>query len=1191
MRKTWLLLITLLSCLSCADQFDRDIHFQLISPEASGVNFVNEIRESDSLNCFNFFYIYMGAGAGVGDFNNDGLPDLFFSGNSVSGRLYLNQGQFRFNDVTEEAGVLTDRWVTGVSVIDINNDGWQDLYLCVSGLAAPAQRKNLLYINNGAEQGKAPTFTEAAEAYGIADDGYATQAAFFDYDQDGDLDLYVMRHANEAAPFVELQIKRNDGSALSTDRLYQNIGTDSLGHPYYRDVSAQAGILMEGYGLGLSIADINQDNWPDIYVANDFVANDLLYINNQDGTFTDKLAAFTQQTSQNGMGADIADFNNDGLPDITVLDMLPETNLRQKTMTADMNYDYFSSSLQTGFSPQFIRNTLQLNRGMQPDGTMKFSEVGRLAGIHQTDWSWAPLWADFDNDGLRDLFITNGYMRDITNHDFQLYQNQILNARNERDNFQTVLQKISELDPVKIPNYLFQNQGNLQFEDQTKAWDMEQPSLSNGAAYADLDNDGDLDLIVNNINQPAFIYENQSRNHHYLRANLSGDAANRNAYGAKIKLTLPDGKEQYHEHYPVRGYQSTVEPTAHFGIGNHKQVTELIITWPDGKQTNYHNLAADSTYYFTYESQKAATLQASAPIGQNSSSLFKPLTEASGLTFQHQENSHIDYKLEPLLLQMYSRNGPGIAVGDNNGDGREDAYIGGARNQPGQLFYRQTDGSFQAFPLEQSEKFEDMGALFFDADQDGDQDLYVVSGGSAIKYFQKGDYQDRLYLNDGKGNLIQHPDALPQMDASGSCVIAADYDQDGDLDLFVGGRVYPGKFPTPPRSYLLNNQNGIFRDVTNQVANGLDTIGMVTSALWTDYDNDYDTDLIVVGELMPVTVIENQGGRLSINTSTSIQFTENEQSTALNHTQSSGWWNSIIGGDFDRDGDTDYVLGNNGNNTAYKATLREPIRIYAKDFDQNTSLDAIASRFVQGTEYPIAPRDAMIGQMNFIRRAFPRYNQYGNAEMKALLSYLNLEDAILLNGYQLSSCYLENKGNNAFNMKPLPIEAQFAPIFGMLTDDFNKDQYLDILFVGNSQSTEIINGWCDASYGGLLLGDGTGNFEFTENRNTGWWVAGDAKALVRLQSNSPVFLASINNDTLQTYQKAHQEDTHTIFPEPGDMWAEVVWKDGSTQKYEFYQGAGYLSQSSSAFSVNKNHVASIKIFDFKGNARTIAVNL
>lgn len=1158
--------ISLFSCVSKQVQL-----FKLIESNYSGIVFSNTIIENDSIHYFNFPYIYNGGGVAVVDVNNDGLQDLFFSGNMVSCKLYLNKGQLQFEDISEQAGINTTVWAMGVSIADINQDGWQDIYVSVGGSGSAEERKNLLYINQGDL-----SFEESAEAYGIADDGHCTQAGFFDYDRDGDLDLYIMRHSNESYAAISKLHTITDGSGPSTDRLYKNMGINTSGHPYFEDVSNEAHILIEGYGLGLALADLNGDGWPDIYIANDFIANDLLYINNQDGTFSNQLTEFVTHTSQNGMGNSIADINNDGLPDIVVMDMLPPNNARQKTMTSSMNYQYFKKTLASGFSPQFIRNTLQLNRGLSPQGKPVFSEVGRFTGLHETDWSWSPLIADFDNDGFCDIHITNGFRRDVTDHDFQEYSSQV-NAFEQGSgklSIPNVVQRLFQLDSVYLPNYLFQNNGDLNFDNRTQEWGMNQPSMSNGSAFADLDNDGDLDLVINNINAPAFLYENRStiqNDNHFVRLKFKGPPQNQDGLGVVVKVNQINGTVRRFENFPVRGYLSTSESRIHIGLGKDLLVDTLEVLWPDGNKNLYFGLQADTIYEIEYTLTEQVNDIATVEEG-----IFKDVSKELGIEHRHLENDHSDFTLEPLLMQLYDYNGPGIAVGDINGDGLIDFYIGGARFQTGTFFIQQKGGTFTGKSLPDSEMFEDMGALLFDADKDGDLDLYVVSGGSSVKYFDKGHYQDRLYLNDGSGIFTWSKTAIPDIQASGSCVVAADFDGDRDLDLFVGGRILPGRFPETPRSYLLENQGGVFVDVTVEKAPGLANVGMVCSALWSDFDQDYDLDLLLVGEWMPISIFQNTKGVLK-------DVTRESGLSAY-----SGWWNSIIGADMDHDGDIDYIVGNRGENTAFKTSSIEPLRVYWGDFDNNSYGDAIITRFINGREYPIAPRGVLVDQLELVKRAFPQYSQFARADISQILTSFDTAGMRVLEINYLKSSYVENRGDGSFVLHPLPKEAQLAPLFGLEIGDYNADGNLDLLGVGNFSATEVISGWYDAGKGLTLLGDGQGAFKALPIAASGFYVDGDGRALSTLpMAGAPLHIATVNSDSLRVFERKIGINSKIINIHPDEIWADLHMEDGRVTRREFYRGQGYLSQAAPLLVIPQS-VISLKIYDQYGRVRTIA---
>ncbi|GAB3533611.1 VCBS repeat-containing protein [Pontibacter brevis] len=1146
--------------LSSCDNKKGDQLFHLLSPEDTGITFSNTLPENDTLNAIEYDYLYNGAGVAIGDINNDGLQDIFFGGNMVSSRLYLNKGNLKFEDVTEKAGVATDRWATGVSMADVNSDGHTDIYVCVAGPNKTADKPNMLFINNGDG-----TFTESARAYGIADTGYSTQAAFFDYDKDGDLDMYLLTNALENFPRNNARFKKVDGQGLSTDRLYRNNGDNT-----FTDVSREAGILIEGYGLGVGIADINNDGWPDIYAANDFITNDILYISNGDGTFTNRSEEYLKHQSWNAMGTDIADFNNDGLLDIMTVDMLPPDNQREKTMIAAANYDRYRRNLSMGYQPQYVRNSLQLNNG---NGT--FSEVGQLAGIHRTDWSWAPLFADYDNDGHRDLLITNGYRKDVTNLDFIIYKRQEGQFGDDAHQAKTMAKLIKELPGVKVHNYVYQNTGNLSFADKSEEWGLDAPSYTNGTAFADLDNDGDLDLIMNNIDEAAFIYRNDANtlpDRHYLRVKLEGDTKNKAGMGVKLTLKY-GGQQQYHDHSVYRGYKSTVENVVHFGLGKVAQVDALEVTWPDGRQQTIKNVKADQVLTLKHAN---ATAPATPPATTTIATLFQGLdSSATGISYQHRENDFVDFKLQPLLMQKYSQGGPGIAVGDVNGDGLEDFYAGGSSDASGKLYLQTAAGKFTQAPFTDGVKHgDDMGALFFDADSDGDLDLYVVSGGSEFKE-GAAEYQDRLYMNNGKGAFTLTPSALPATKSSGSCVVAADYDQDGDLDLFVGGRVVPQRYPLPATSYILQNNGGRFTDVTEKVCPELKQFGLVSTALWTDADQDGQIDLMVAGEWMPVTLLKNKGGKFVAAKDTGLQ-------------DAIGWWNSLAAGDFDNDGDTDYIGGNFGLNSDYKASPEEPVTIMAKDFDNNGSIDPILGRYLMGKNYPAHPRDAMTDQMVSFRRKFQSFEAYASIGYEEIFTKEELTDAIVAKSTHLKSSYIENLGNGKFKVSPLPVQAQVAPVFGITVNDYNGDGNLDLLLTGNNYGTEIQAGWYDASIGLYLQGNGKGSFAPVPVTKSGFFVDTDAKGIAELvmPDGKTLVLSASNQGPVKSFTYGQQKKLIEL--KPADAWAIVTLQDGKKMRQEFYYGSGYLSQSSRTLAVPAGARA-IAIHDFSGKSRQVAV--
>jgi hypothetical protein len=1148
--------------------------FELRSPAETGIHFANTLQEDDSVhNPLEFDYLYNGAGVAVGDFDGDGRPDLYLAGNMVSGKLYLNRGGLEFEDVTGKAGLVTTAWATGVSAVDINQDGLLDLYLCVAGPGPEAGRANLLFINRGPDAEGVPRFVEQARAYGLADTGYSTHAAFFDYDRDGDLDMYLLTNAVESFSRNMIRPRLMNGEGASTDRMYRNNGDGT-----FTNVSREAGIIIEGYGLGVAVSDLNQDGWPDLYIANDFISNDLVWINNHDGTFTNRAREYLKHTSHNSMGADVADFNDDGRPDIMVVDMLPPDNRRQKEMNGKSNYDAFNQSLYMGYEPQYARNTLQLNEGPGPDGEPRFSEIGQLAGVHATDWSWAALFADFDNDGLKDLFISNGYRLDVTNLDFIAFSREPrgTGAHASGERRRALFEEMQKLPEVKLHNFIFRNNGDLTFTDESAAWGMKDASFSNGAAYADLDGDGDLDLVVNNLNGPAALYENHAERlpaRHFLRVSLRGPAGNLGGYGARV-VAHAGGKRQYLEHFPYRGYKSTVEDVLHFGLGEASRVDSLEVFWPDGKYQLLTGVAADQT--IIVEHRTAGAPPATAPAA--GSTLLLAVGAGHGLEFAHRGRVNAEFKITPLLPRTYSQDGPGLAIGDLDGDGLDDVYIGGGRDQPRAIFLQPSPGQFVKRPVAMDSVHEDMGALIFDADGDGHADLFVVSGGtlpSPLPDF----YQDRLYLGDGKGGLRLVSGALPADSASGSSVVAADYDGDGDLDLFIGGRIVPGSYPLPPRSFLLRNDSRPgaprFTDVTATVAPGLERIGMVSDALWTDFDGDGQVDLLVAGEWMPLTFFRNKGGRLTNVTA----------STGLGASQ--GWWNSLVAGDFDGDGDVDYLAGNLGLNSRFKASAAEPVRVVARDFDENGSVDPVLSYYLQGKSYPVAPRDVMIDQIIGMKGRFKRYTDYARATMDETFSAEELKGAYVGESSTMQSSMVENLGNGRFALRTLPARAQFAPAYGLLAGDRNGDGRIDVLMVGNSYATETLSGWYDASIGVSLLGNGKGGFTDAAYEKSGFFVEGDAKAVgeVMVDGTRSLVLVTQNNDSLRVFSSARASG-RGVKLRPLDARAVVTLADGSTRREEFYYGSTYLSQSSRVLSVPAGATRAV-IYDYAGGSRAI----
>ena len=1080
--------------------------FKTLDSGKTGVTFTNELREDSTVNYFTYPYIYMGGGVAVGDVNNDGLQDIYFTGNIVENKLYLNKGNLQFEDVTAASGTVgDDRWMTGVTMVDVNADGWLDIYVSVSGKFTTS--KNLLFVNQGKTEDGIPMFKEMAEELGIADEGRSTQGAFFDYDKDGDLDLYVANYPATSfkTPNLAYQHMMYEKDPAKSDRLYRNNGKGS-----FDDVSEESGILNFGLALSATIGDFDKNGWDDIYVSNDFATSDYFYFNNGDGTFSEKVREVTQHTSFFGMGADVADFNNDGLLDILQMDMTPEDNFRNKANMASMNPAGFWEMVTLGLHYQYMQNSLQLNNGIADDGLPHFSDVSRMMGVSSTDWSWAGLMVDLDNDGWKDIFITNGTRKDINNKD---YFKDIDKASAKKRKTFDYLELSKNVPSERVPNYAFRNNGDLTFASTASEWGLDFNGYSNGAAYADLDNDGDLDMIINNIDDPVSINQNLTSDlglGNYLRIKLVGNENNPLGIGAKLELKNSESL-QYQEHNLTRGFQSSVEPYVHFGLGSENSVEQIVVTWPDGKQEKLENIQANQVLQIDYTN--AIETDESQLVVSESQQLFKESTKDLGIEYLHIENPYNDFQYEVLLPHIYSKNGPGLAVGDVNGDGLEDFFVGGAIGKSGELFTQKAGGGFDNSDLYKGQSDldkEDMGASFFDADTDGDLDLYVISGGNEYVEGSEG-LQDRLYINDGSGNLIKAVSALPKMATSGSRVKEADYDNDGDLDLFVGGRIVPKSYPLPARSYILRNDtpagsgDAKFTDVTEEVAPDLMEAGLVTDAVWMDYDLDERLDLVVVGEWMPITFLKN----------TEYGFRNMTEAVGLEKT--TGWWYSVTAEDFDNDGDKDLVAGNLGLNYKYQASPEASFDVYANDYDKNGNLDIVLGYYNDGVQYPVRGRQCSSEQVPAISSKFKDYNSFAEASLEEVYSTRGLESSLHYQAWTFASSYIENKGNESFEIRNLPNEVQVSSINGIVADDFNDDGNLDIVIAGNLFGAEVETTRNDAGYGKYLEGDGAGNFRAVPLSESGLFLGQDTKDLAKIYTAKGVALLAANN---QDYLKA-----------------------------------------------------------------------
>jgi hypothetical protein len=1099
--------------------------FELYRPLQTGLNFKTKGQILHPMD--NTGLLSGGSGVAVGDINNDGLPDLFFSGGLNNSALFLNEGNLKFRDITQSAGIIDAgpkiALSEGVNMVDVNGDGYLDIYVLKSGLDGNFNTMqfnrygaNMLFINQGDN-----TFVEEGAKYGLDVIGLSQTANFFDYDADGDLDVYLVHTPEPGAAFSFPYYNKKPASPVLNDQFLENTGNRFV------DAREKAGILYQrNVGLSASVTDVNNDGYADIYVTNDFFGRDFFYLNNGDKTFSEKLDAFFSKTPMSAMGSDFADINNDGWMDLFVGEMMPETHRRQKLNLVPFSLEIYNKLLAEN-KAQYTRNMLQINRG----GT-SFRDIGLLSGVHATEWSWSSFFFDADNDGLQDLFVANGIRRDMTNMDF-IKSNYGEDYTNMAD--PEAMSKVNpdEAPVVKTENFMYRNKGDYTFDKMNATWGMNQKVHTRGAIYADLDKDGDLDLILNNMDEGPFIYRNKAEqlaDRHYLRLRLKAKGQNTFGIGARVDVHY-DGQQQTHFLSNQKGFQSSPEPLLHVGLREYQAVDSLIITWPGGDRQLLINVSADQELSIT-QGEQGTPLAIGQPAPDN---LFVEKTQA--VDYQHKEASFLGYRMERLLTRQYSREGPGIAVADVNGDELDDVFIGGASGSAGKLFIQNTEGGLQEAstqPWAAQTISEDMGALFVDADSDGDPDLYLASGSNEFMADAPA-LQDRLFLNDGRGNFTKAEAATPATPGYSSVVVAADYDQDGDDDLFVGGRMTPGDYASVPASRLLQNDGGTFSDVTVAIAPKLEKAGRITAALWTDADNDGDLDLAVVGEWMPFTVFYNQNGRLS----------------PKEVAGSEGWWNSLTGADLDNDGDMDYIAGNHGLNSIFKASPEEPLTLLSGDFDGNGKKEPLVFKYTTGVNAPFVNRDLFTSQMPFYNNRFYSFKNYADAQMDNLFEEQQLKEAQTNYAYELRSMVFLNEGGK-FKMQALPVEAQFAPVYGIQTADMNADGFLDLLLCGNSYSNHYEYGAIDALGALLLFGKGNGEFRAIDSSKSGLQVFGDAKSMawMRHASGKWWLLIGNNNGPLQVFE-----------------WQGSDFQSAAGRKEEIYKGSGFLSQSSS-FLVN-----------------------
>lgn len=1091
------LLALAISCGKSVDGLESGKLFTTVPEDITGVHFQNKILESEQLHYYKYLYIYIGGGVAAADFNNDGLEDLFFTSNIYPNKLYLNKGDFKFEDITERAGITKRTgFDAGVAVADVNNDGFLDIYVNRAGWYTGDERlANMLYINNGDL-----TFTEQAAKYGLDDTGRSISSTFFDYDKDGDLDLFITNAPadfNLSGALLDLdkiqEQKQKIAASRSSDKLYRNNGKG-----FFEDVSEQAGILADvGFGLHAQVGDLNNDGWLDVYVSNDFIMPDFAYINNGDGTFTDKKETLFKHISYYSMGGDFADVNNDGLSDLMVADMSPEDYKRSKTTMSMMSIDRFNAMTQNGYHHQYMHNVLQLNNGEN----MAFSEIANLSGISKTDWSWATLFADFDLDGYNDLYVTNGVYRDVVDRDANTLINDYIKENRNNLKEADFLGFTQKLPQQKLVNYLYRNEGNLTFTNKTQEWSNLKETFSNGAVYVDLDNDGDLDIVTSNLDENATILKNNSieqKKGNYLQVRFKGPENNRFGVGAKVILHTSNGSVLTRQLINGRGYLSSMSNKLHFGLSTQDKIDKLEVIWPDDKKEIIQNITVNQVLELDYANAAAKTSLEEESI--------ETLFTEQAFDFGHEEKIFNDFDVQLLLPHKLSQLGPAVAKVDLNGDGVEDLYLGGAQGFSPDLLVS-INGAYQKITVPDFEKdklHEDVDAIFFDADNDGDLDLYVVSG--SYEFNEDSPLlQDRLYINKGNLKFERSKASLPDFRVSGSVAIAGDYDSDGDLDLFIGGRVIPGQYPYSPKSTLLMNNGGTFQDVTQSIAEELSQVGMVTTAQWADMEGDGDIDLVVAGEWMGIEVFTNTDGK----------FIKDPKYESLG--SQTGWWNKIMVTDMDADGDMDIIAGNLGLNYKFHASKEKPFHVYTNDFDENGTADIMLAKNYEGKLVPVRGKNCTSQQMPYLKERVKTYEEFASRDLKGIVGD-GFETATHLQAVEFRSGYFVN-GQEGFEFVPFTTQAQMSPVNGIIYDDFDGDGIKDLVLAGNNYMAEVETTRADAGIGNFLKGTEKGTFQYVENRFTGFYANKDARDLILVGGNgSKSILVANNNGAYQFYK-------------------------------------------------------------------------